>query len=93
MARNFATDGKLGVGVVAPSSSPTHALLETTTLGDNRVAVYVIAGEGFTAEPVAINASGTASASAGQFVCETTCDQGQYFWAIQSAAFTPTAGS
>jgi hypothetical protein len=93
----FANDGKLGVDVVSESSprtsaeGPEFALGTQVRLDANRAAIYVKYGEAVTyssssAVPVAINASFTASASAGGFLAYATYAAGEFGWAVASAS-------
>lgn len=94
MSTYYATDGKLGVSVddvKTPTSTQEFPLLTVARLAANKTAVYVKFGEAITvssasSEPLAINAAGTASASAGGFFVEYTAAAGTYGWVRSSAA-------
>lgn len=97
MATPFSNDGKLGVDILANKSPRTSAegpefdLGTQVRLDDNRAAIYVKYGQAVTyssssAVPVAINASFTASASAGGFLAYATYALGEFGWAVASAS-------
>ena len=103
MSTNFANDGKLGVDVNngGDVTIQDHALGTVARLGANKTAIYCYLGEAVTvtsgsAEPLALNAAFTASASAGGFTLtipnasagspSVTFASGSYVWALTSAA-------
>lgn len=86
---NYSTDGKVGVRIETADSTAekSHALGETTVIQGGRLAMYVLAGEILSASAaVAVNASFTASASAGGYIAVASANAGQYLWVRTSAA-------
>ena len=93
MSTYYVSDGLLGVSVHGKNltSSQEFPLLTVARLTANKTAIYVKFGEATTATsasagPIAINAAGTASASAGGFFVDYVAAAGQYGWIRTSAA-------
>jgi hypothetical protein len=99
---NIFTFGPVGAGITVPDNSAQFAFLTPTIGQDNKVYVYAYAGQNLSASSnIALDASGTASASAGGYVVpyasvsgganSITVASGQWFWARASAALAASA--
>lgn len=99
---NIFTFGPVGAGITVPDASQQFAAFTPTIGQDNKVYIYVFAGQNLSASSdIAIGASGTASASAGGYhvpyasvsgaANSITVASGQWFWAKASAALAASA--
>ncbi len=88
---NYATDGTLGVKIVTTGPAETTASFRLGTVvraADNQVLIYVTANEALVSgSGVALGASFTASASAGQALSTLyAIGSGEFGWVVRTSA-------